>query len=440
MQFMHKIICFFEIFRLCNSFSIGISHGMCKQTRLNSILSGGIDLSPSKNGGIMKRTILQGDLKKGVPKAKDTVVINWKIWLLNGTLAHSSSKLTEPFDFILGANPREVILGWEIAIPTMLQGELSELILSPEFAFGDKGALPMIPTQATIRCELELVDIIPHITRVYKSVGVNESIHDEILSSMQGMNDEIGSGFSVMDEVLDGRDTLPDDEPNAEMTSEQFTEVKEFVISSSSNSNNSNKMSKDNDKNKNDMNNENSNLFSVPSKNSRDFDTVISDQSQKKNSTSAKKFFNPATMKEDPNQQVSGQGLGHSWTENPTSLEVEIPLTGQEFDDDMWRDGDVFSKDDVIVSLKPTEISVSLASGRVLLAGPLEHRIRPSESAWALLGRDPGSQWRGQRVQLSLEKAHGCRQIWATVLNRDFLQRQRTTDLDSIDKETEAFQ
>jgi hypothetical protein len=64
---------------------------------------------------------------------------------------------------------------------------------------------------------------------------------------------------------------------------------------------------------------------------------------------------------------------------------------------------------------------VQLTTGEVLLEGPLHGKILPSESMWAIMSPDPTARFRGARVMLSLEKAYGSRDIWATVFDRVYV-------------------
>lgn len=97
----------------------------------------------------------------------------------------------------MGAEPREVILGWNIAVQTMLEGEIATYTIDKKYAFGDKGAPPLIPANTSaIECEIELLQIIPALARRFKSVGMNESIRDDLMES-------IHSGTSVItDEAM----------------------------------------------------------------------------------------------------------------------------------------------------------------------------------------------------------------------------------------------
>ncbi len=63
----------------------------------------------------------------------------------------------EPFKFTIGEG--KVIKGWEIGVKTMKIGEKSEFILAPEYAYGDKKMSDLIPENATLTFEIELLKV-----------------------------------------------------------------------------------------------------------------------------------------------------------------------------------------------------------------------------------------------------------------------------------------
>lgn len=162
------------------------------RTSLSALIDDSIDITATMDGGILKRSKRRGNPTKGHPQAKDVVEIAWKIFHSNGTLAHDSSGLEEPFSFTVGAEPRHVILGWEAAVKGMYEGEVASLTLLSQYAFGEAGAPPLfIEPNATITCDLEILRLRPSVNRVYQTVGFNESIKDELM-------DKIHSGESVV--------------------------------------------------------------------------------------------------------------------------------------------------------------------------------------------------------------------------------------------------
>ena len=62
-----------------------------------------------------------------------------------------------PFAFTLGAGA--VIRGWDQGVAGMRVGGLRRLILPPELAYGGAGSPPVIPPNATLVFEIELLDV-----------------------------------------------------------------------------------------------------------------------------------------------------------------------------------------------------------------------------------------------------------------------------------------
>ena len=57
---------------------------------------------------------------------------------------------------MLGA--RSVILGWDKGVATMKKGEVARLRCAPEYAYGKEGRPPVIPREATLVFDVELLD------------------------------------------------------------------------------------------------------------------------------------------------------------------------------------------------------------------------------------------------------------------------------------------
>jgi peptidylprolyl isomerase len=86
-----------------------------------------------------------------------TAVVHYTGWLLDGTKFDSSVDKGVPFEFLIGRG--RVIRGWDEGVATMSVGGKRELIIPPDLAYGDRGAGGVIPPGATLRFEVELLDL-----------------------------------------------------------------------------------------------------------------------------------------------------------------------------------------------------------------------------------------------------------------------------------------
>lgn len=76
-------------------------------TKLTALFDDSLDITSNGDSGILKKFNRKGNPTKGFPQAKDVVQLRWKIFHLNGTLAHDSSGLLEPFEFTIGVYIRK---------------------------------------------------------------------------------------------------------------------------------------------------------------------------------------------------------------------------------------------------------------------------------------------------------------------------------------------
>ncbi|XP_015599993.1 peptidyl-prolyl cis-trans isomerase FKBP4 isoform X2 [Cephus cinctus] len=114
-----------------------------------------IDISPSKDNGVLKE-IIKGGTGDETPAAGSKVTVHYTGTLLDGTKFDSSKDRHEPFQFDLGKG--SVIKAWDIGIATMKKGEVAVLTCAPEYAYGQSGSPPTIPPNATLKFEVEMID------------------------------------------------------------------------------------------------------------------------------------------------------------------------------------------------------------------------------------------------------------------------------------------
>jgi FKBP-type peptidyl-prolyl cis-trans isomerase FkpA len=89
--------------------------------------------------------------------AGDDIVVHYVGWLVSGQQFDSSRARRDPLDFALGAG--DVIKGWDQGIEGMRVGGKRRLTIPAELAYGDQGCGGVIPPQATLVFEVELLEI-----------------------------------------------------------------------------------------------------------------------------------------------------------------------------------------------------------------------------------------------------------------------------------------
>ena len=115
-------------------------------------LASGFDTTES---GLRYQIIQKGDGAKA-EKGK-TVSVHYKGQLSDGTVFDSSYKRNQPIDFPLGMG--QVIPGWDEGIQLLKVGDKARLVIPSNLAYGSQGAGGVIPPDATLIFDVELMDV-----------------------------------------------------------------------------------------------------------------------------------------------------------------------------------------------------------------------------------------------------------------------------------------
>lgn len=129
-----------------------IAEAKAAQEAVLDKLAAGFDKTES---GLRYQIIQKGDGVK--PNAGQTVSVHYKGQLPDGTVFDSSYKRNQPIDFQVGVG--QVIPGWDEGIMLLQVGDKARLVIPSDLGYGSRGAGGVIPPDATLLFDVELVAV-----------------------------------------------------------------------------------------------------------------------------------------------------------------------------------------------------------------------------------------------------------------------------------------
>ena len=112
-------------------------------------------MSTTTPSGLIIEEVVVGDGAQAA--AGQQVKVHYTGWLTNGSKFDSSKDRNDPFVFSLGAG--RVIKGWDEGVQGMKVGGKRKLTIPPALGYGARGAGGVIPPNATLVFEVELLGV-----------------------------------------------------------------------------------------------------------------------------------------------------------------------------------------------------------------------------------------------------------------------------------------
>ena len=128
------------------------AEALAKQKELLDSVAAGYDETKS---GLRYQILQKGDGKQATKGAM--VSVHYKGQLLDGTVFDSSYKRKQPIDFAIGVG--QVIAGWDEGIQLLKVGDKARLVIPSHLAYGEAGAGGVIPPNATLIFDVELMNV-----------------------------------------------------------------------------------------------------------------------------------------------------------------------------------------------------------------------------------------------------------------------------------------
>ena len=112
-------------------------------------------MSTTTTSGLLIEELVVGE--GDVAAAGQSVTVHYTGWLTDGKKFDSSKDRNDPFVFPLGGG--RVIKGWDEGVAGMMVGGKRKLTIPPALGYGSRGAGGVIPPNATLVFEVELLGV-----------------------------------------------------------------------------------------------------------------------------------------------------------------------------------------------------------------------------------------------------------------------------------------
>jgi FKBP-type peptidyl-prolyl cis-trans isomerase FkpA len=129
--------------------------GTPEQVTFNPSLNVDLAMMARNSSGLYWKDLVVGDGAEAVTGS--TAVVNYTGWLADARQFDSSKNAGQPFSFPVGRG--RVIKGWDEGVAGMRVGGRRLLVIPPALGYGASGAGGVIPGNATLVFEVELLDV-----------------------------------------------------------------------------------------------------------------------------------------------------------------------------------------------------------------------------------------------------------------------------------------